>query len=110
MTAPIKNVSGRNDTSDGEGEEVQKKFSYVEYWSCFAENNPGIFKSMNCPMPDGAYGQSSTLDTYIVVFNAIVLFGRQEEKDKLRLRQIYPPEPRDPGSKYAFSREDLGPA
>jgi hypothetical protein len=100
-----KNVSGRNDTSDGEGEEVQKKFSYVEYWSCFAENNPGIFKSMNCPMPDGAYSQSSTPTSSSSTQSSSSVVKKR--KTSYVYDNFYPPEPRDQVQNMHFQEKIL---
>jgi hypothetical protein len=64
-----KNLSGRNDPSDGEDEADNninaehgklEKYDYVQYWYCFAEKDPGLFKSMNLPLPEGAFSDTST--------------------------------------------------
>jgi hypothetical protein len=60
-----KTMSGKNDPSD-EDEEVSEtigsftKYAYVEYWFCYAEQYPQFFKSMNTPLPEGAFNESSS--------------------------------------------------
>jgi hypothetical protein len=63
------NVSGRNDPSDDE-EVAQYNFAkftkhaYVEYWHFFNQQNNLLFKSMNSPLPKGAFRESSTPDSF----------------------------------------------
>jgi hypothetical protein len=59
------NLSGKNDPSDGEDESAKgfsklTKYPYVEYWYCFAGKHPGLLKSMNTPLPAGAFTESSS--------------------------------------------------
>jgi hypothetical protein len=59
------NVSGRNDPSDDEElkEEDFRLFAkhvYVEYWHCFAKQNDSLFQSMNIPLPEGGFKESTT--------------------------------------------------
>jgi hypothetical protein len=35
-------------------------YPYVEYWYCFAEQHPGLFKAMNTPLPAGGFMESSS--------------------------------------------------
>jgi hypothetical protein len=63
-----KNMSGKNDPSDEDEEALERigsftKHAYVEYWFCYAEQYPQLFKSMNTPLPEGAFNESSSPET-----------------------------------------------
>jgi hypothetical protein len=36
------------------------KHVYVEYWHCFAKQNDSLFQSMNIPLPEGGFKESTT--------------------------------------------------
>jgi hypothetical protein len=60
-----KNMSGKNDPSDEDEEAPERigsftKYAYVEYWVCYDEQYPQLFKSMNTPLTEGAFNESSS--------------------------------------------------
>jgi hypothetical protein len=95
------NVSGRNDPSDDE-ELAQDYFAlfakhvYVEYWHSFAKQNNLLFQSMNSPLPEGAFKESTPPSS---------IFLRFPRRNGWQTRLLKcAPLPREPGSAVALGR------
>jgi hypothetical protein len=88
------NLSGKNDPSDGEDESVKgiserTKYPYVDYWYCFAELHPSLFKSMNTPFPAGAFTESSSSQPASSICNRGKTRKQVEVYDKLLLQNEF---------------------